>query len=308
MRKAYVAGHRGLVGSALVRQLESLGGVEVLARTRAELDLLDQAAVRRFFEAEKPDVVFVAAAKVGGIVANNEKRWDFIYENLTIETNLIGAAAANRTPRLIFFGSSCIYPKLAPQPIREDALLTGPLEATNEPYAIAKIAGLKMVETANAQLGCKWLSLMPTNLYGPGDNFDRESSHVIPGMMRKFHDAKTAAGGAGARVTLWGDGSPLREFLYVDDLARAAVHLMDSPATGLLNVGYGEDLPIRELAEKIRSAVGYEGEIVWDTSRPNGTPKKLLDSSAIKATGWSPRVSLNDGLRETYEWFLRNAA
>lgn len=298
-----------MVGSALIRELERVGNYEILIRTRDELDLLDQMAVRKFFEAERPDVVFVAAAKVGGIAANNEKRWDFLYENLSIQTNIIGSALRERTPRLVFFGSACIYPKMARQPIREDALLTGPLEPTNEPYAIAKIAGLKLVETANSQHGTSWLSLMPTNLYGPGDNFDRESSHVIPAMILKLHEAKSA--GAAARsegVTLWGDGTPLREFLYVDDLASAAVQMMDGKATGLMNVGFGEDQTIGELAEIIRETVEYEGAIKWDTSRPNGTPRKLLDSTALRATGWVPRTPLREGLRHTYQWFLRHTA
>lgn len=289
--------------------MKRVGNHEILTRTRNDLDLLDQAAVRKFFDTERPDVVFVAAAKVGGIAANNEKRWDFLYENLSIETNIIGSALRARTPRLIFFGSSCIYPKMAPQPIREDALLTGPLEPTNEPYAIAKIAGLKLVETANSQFGTSWLSLMPTNLYGPGDNFDRETSHVIPAMILKLHEAKAA--GAAARsegITLWGDGTPLREFLYVDDLASAAVHMMEGKVTGLMNVGFGEDQTIAELADRIRETVGYEGPIKWDSSRPNGTPRKLLDSKAIRATGWAPRTALSDGLRRTYDWFLRNVA
>jgi GDP-L-fucose synthase len=305
----FVAGHRGLVGSALVRELNRAGGHEIITRTRDELDLRDQSAVRRFFDEQRPDAVLLAAAKVGGILANNEQRWDFLYENLAIETNVIGCAAEVKTSRMIFFGSSCIYPKMAPQPIREEALLTGPLEPTNEPYAIAKIAGLKMVETANSQLGTSWLSVMPTNLYGPGDNFDLNTSHVIPGMMRKFHDAKTAgARGSDDGVTLWGDGSPLREFLHVDDLARASVHLMDSGTVGLLNVGFGEEISIKHLSEKIRHTVGYEGRTNWDTSRPNGTPKKLLDSSAVRATGWTPQIELNEGLRSTYEWFLENQA
>lgn len=305
--RVFVAGHRGLVGSALTRELERVGHREILTRGRDELDLLDQAAVRRFFESERPDVVFVAAAKVGGILANNERRWDFLYENLTIETNIIGSALAVRTSRLIFLGSSCIYPKMAPQPVREDALLTGPLEPTNEPYAIAKIAGLKLVETANSQFGTSWLSLMPTNLYGPGDNFDRESSHVIPAMIRKFHDAKSSGATAlGEGVTLWGDGTPLREFLYVDDLASAAVYLMDRQVQGLMNVGFGEELTICSLAQKVSETVGYAGPVNWDASRPNGTPRKLLDSSALRATGWSPRTSLSTGLRSTYDWFLRN--
>jgi GDP-L-fucose synthase len=305
-QRIYVAGHRGLVGSALLRELERTGHREILTRTHSELDLLDQTPVRQFFEVEKPDVVFLAAARVGGIAANNTRRWDFLYENLAIQTNVIGSAMAVRTTRLIFFGSSCVYPKLAPQPIREDALLTSPLEPTNEPYAIAKIAGLKMIETANSQFGTAWLSLMPTNLYGPGDNFDLDSSHVIPAMIRKFHDAKSATAPS-AGVTLWGDGTPLREFLHVDDLARAAVHLMNRHETGLMNVGFGVDTPIRTLADRIRETVEYDGVVTWDVSRPNGTPKKLLDSGAVMATGWSPRISLADGLRSTYDWFLHNS-
>lgn len=304
-RRCFVAGHRGLVGSALVRALESSGYPEPIVRTRDELDLLDQLAVRRFINEEKPDVVFLAAARVGGINANNTYRWDFLFENLVIETNILGAALQAGVDRVVFFGSSCIYPRNADQPIREEHLLTGVLEATNEPYAIAKIAGVKLVEAANSQFGRKWVSLMPTNLYGPNDNFDLEKSHVLPALIRKFHEAKEdRAAGRDSVVTLWGDGSAMREFLHVDDAASAALTMMESGVTGLYNVGSGSDLSIRELAEMVARAVGYDGPVEWDGSKPNGTPKKLMDSSRIRERGWSPRISLEDGIRSTYEWFL----
>jgi len=303
-RRCYVAGHRGLVGSAIVRSLDAAGYPEPIVRTRQELDLLDQRAVRAFFAEEKPRVVFVAAARVGGIQANNTQRWDFIYENLVVQTNVLGAALDNAVERLVFFGSSCIYPRLAQQPIREDYLLTGPLEQTNEPYAIAKIAGVKLVEAANAQHGVGWVSVMPTNLYGPNDNFDLETSHVLPALIRKFHEAKEARdAGRDEGVTLWGSGTVRREFLHVDDAARAAIGLMESGATGLYNAGSGEDLPVSELAALVARVVGYDGPVRWDSSRPDGTPRKLLDSSRIRATGWSPRISLEDGLRSVYEWY-----
>jgi GDP-L-fucose synthase len=300
-----VAGHRGLVGSAIVRALEAAGYPEPIVRTRDELDLLDQQGVRKFIRDEKPDVLFLAAARVGGINANNTYRWDFLFENLVIETNLLGAALEAGIERVVFFGSSCIYPRLAQQPIREEYLLTGPLESTNEPYAIAKIAGLKLVEAANSQFGRKWVSLMPTNLYGPNDNFDLQTSHVLPALIRKFHEAKEErAAGKDAVVTLWGHGNAMREFLHVDDAANAAIVMMESGVTGLYNVGSGSDLSIRELADTVSRVVGYDGPVEWDASKPDGTPKKLMDSSRIRERGWAPRISLEDGIRSTYEWFL----
>jgi GDP-L-fucose synthase len=305
--RTFVAGHRGLVGGAILRELERRGSADIVTRSRADLDLRDQTAVRDFFAAERPAVVYLAAAKVGGIHANNAQRWDFLRDNLDIQSNVIGASLDSGVARLVFFGSSCIYPRLAPQPISEDALLTGPLEPTNEPYAIAKIAGLKMVEAANAQHGTKWVSVMPTNLYGPGDNFDLESSHVLPALIRKFHEAHLARAGGKAAVRLWGTGQALREFLYVDDLAQAACDLGQSDVTGLFNVGSGAELTIAELARVIAGVVGYDGPVEWDASRPDGTPRKLLDSSRILETGWRPEMSLEDGIRITYEWFLANA-
>jgi GDP-L-fucose synthase len=306
--RIYVAGHRGLVGSAIVRALRQAGYPEPITRTREQLDLLDQPRVSEFLAAEKPDAIVLAAAKVGGINANNTQRWSFIYENLAIEANVIGAAVASDVEHLIFLGSSCVYPRLAEQPIREDALLTGALEPTNEPYAIAKIAGLKMVEAAQSQFGRAWVSLMPTNLYGPGDNFDLEHSHVIPAMLRKFHEAKVATGsGRDTVVTLWGHGTALREFLHVDDLARAALTVLQKGASGLYNVGSGVELSIRELAGTIASIVGYDGRVEWTSALPDGTPRKLLDSSRIAALGWKPEIELKDGLSSTYEWYLRSA-
>jgi len=289
-----------------VRALGTAGYTAPIVRPRDELDLLDQAAVRRFFRDEKPDVVFFAAARVGGIKANDTYRWDFLYENLVIETNVLGASLDCGVERVVFFGSSCIYPRLANQPIKEDELLTGPLEPTNEPYAIAKIAGLKLVDAANSQFGRKWISLMPTNLYGPNDNFDLEKSHVLPALIRKFHEAKEdRAAGKDAVVTLWGHGTARREFLHVDDAARAAIMMMESGVTGLYNVGSGEDLPIRDLAAIVAAVVGYDGPVEWDTSKPDGTPRKLMDSSRLRAKGWAPTISLEDGIRSTYEWYLQ---
>lgn len=303
--RCYVAGHRGLVGSALVRLLEKEGYRSPIVRTRSELDLLDQRAVRDFLAEEKPGVVFLAAAKVGGIGANNTYRWDFLFENLVIQSNLLGAALDAGVERLVFLGSSCIYPRLSPQPIKEEYLLTSALEPTNEPYAIAKIAGLKLVEAANTQFGREWVSLMPTNLYGPHDNFDPQKSHVLPAMIRKFHEAKEArASGSDAVVTLWGHGTARRELLHVDDAARAAVMMMESGATGLYNVGSGTDVEIRELAQIVARVIGYDGPVEWDTSKPDGTPRKLLDSTKIRHWGWEPEISLEDGIRSTYEWFL----
>ncbi len=305
--RVFVAGHNGLVGSALVRELKARSYDHLLTRNRSELDLRDQSAVDKFFRQERPEIVFVAAAKVGGIQANNTARWEFLYENLLIQNNILGNSLASDAKQVVFFGSSCIYPKLADQPIREEYLLTGPLEPTNEPYAIAKIAGLKLVEAANRQYGHRWLSLMPTNLYGPGDNFDLESSHVLPAMIRKFHEAKKRVlGGREQPVKLWGTGSALREFLHVDDLARAACDLIMTDHSGLFNVGSGEELSIRDLAGHVAEVVGYDGPVEWDSTRPDGTPRKLLDSSKVRATGWAPRISLESGLKQTYEWYLRN--
>ena len=303
-RGCFVAGHGGLVGSAIVRALDAAGYSASIVRTRRQLDLLDQSAVRAFFAETRPQIVFLAAAKVGGIQANNTQRWEFLYQNLVLEANVLGAALESGVERLVFFGSSCIYPRLAPQPIREEYLLTGPLEETNEPYAIAKIAGLKLVEAANSQYGRSWLSVMPTNLYGPNDNFDLETSHVLPALIRKFHEAKEARdAGRDAAVALWGTGSARREFLHVDDSARAAIQLMESGATGLYNVGSGEDLPVRDLAALVAGVVGYDGPVKWDASRPDGTPRKLLDSSRIRATGWAPRITLEEGIRLVYDWY-----
>jgi GDP-L-fucose synthase len=292
------------VGSAIVRALDAAGYPSPVVRTRDELDLLDQSAVKSFFASEKPEIVFLAAAKVGGIQANNTQRWDFLYQNLQLETNVLGAALEAGVEKFVFFGSSCIYPRLSPQPIKEEYLLTGPLEQTNEPYAIAKIAGLKLVEAANASHGRSWVSVMPTNLYGPNDNFDLETSHVLPALIRKFHEAKEGLdAGRDAAVTLWGTGDVRREFLHVDDAARAAIQLMETGATGLYNVGYGDDLPVRDLAALVAGIVGYDGPVKWDSSRPDGTPRKLLDSSRIRATGWTPRITLEDGVRSVYEWY-----
>jgi GDP-L-fucose synthase len=276
-----------------------------ITRTRDELDLLDQRGVQKFFREEKPDVVFVAAARVGGINANNTYRWNFLFENLVIETNLLGSALEAGVQRVVFFGSSCIYPRMAHQPIKEEYLLTGELEPTNEPYAIAKIAGLKLVEAANSQFGREWVSLMPTNLYGPNDNFDLQNSHVLPALIRKFYEAKEARdNGQDATVKVWGTGNALREFLHVDDAASAAIMMMESGVTGLYNVGYGSDVSIRELAETIARVVEYDGPVEWDASKPDGTPRKLMDSSLIRSRGWSPKITLEEGIRSTYEWYL----
>lgn len=305
--KVFVAGHRGLVGGAIIRALAKRGYSNVVTRLHADLDLTDQLKVREFFESERPEVVYLAAAKVGGIQANNTQRWDFLRENLELQTNVLGSSLDTGVTQVIFFGSSCIYPRLAKQPIKEEYLLIGPLEPTNEPYAIAKIAGLKLVEAANRQHGKKWVSLMPTNLYGPGDNFDLETSHALPAMIRKFHEGRIAReNGKDAVVRLWGAGKALREFLYVEDLARAACDLAESENTGLYNVGYGSEVSIAELAEMIARVVGFDGPIEWDHTKPDGTPRKLLDSQKIRATGWRPEVDLEEGIRRTYEWFRRN--
>ena len=296
--KVFVAGHRGMVGSAIVRALKAKGYRRIVTRTRDELDLLDQAAVRRFFEVEQVDLVYLAAAKVGGIHANNTYRAQFLYENLVMEANIIHAAHEERVQKLLFLGSSCIYPKHAEQPMREDALLTGPLEPTNEPYAIAKIAGIKLCETYREQYGDNFISVMPTNLYGPGDNYDLKNSHVLPALLRKMHTAKVDGA---AEVEVWGSGRPKREFLHVDDLAAACVHLMDTyHEAGWLNIGTGEDLSIRELAELIADVVGYEGALKFDPSMPDGTPRKLLDVSKVNALGWKAAIGLREGITAIY--------
>ena len=300
--RIYVAGHQGLVGSALVRRLERAGFQDLILRTRSELDLCSQAEVRSFFEAERPEFVFLAAAKVGGIHANSAFPADFIYENLIVEANVIHESWRNGVKKLLFLGSSCIYPKLAPQPMREDALLTSALEPTNEPYAIAKIAGIKLCQAYNRQYGTDFISVMPTNLYGPGDNFGLENSHVLPAMIRRMHEARVSGAPS---VTLWGTGTPRREFLYVDDLADACLFLMERyDGPDIVNIGTGEDLTIRELAERVRGAVGYGGELAWDAARPDGTPRKLLDVSFLHGLGWRHTVELDEGLRRTYAAFL----
>ncbi len=297
--RIFVTGHRGMVGSALVRRLQAGGYTQVITRTHAELDLLDQHAVHAFLAAEKPDYLFIAAAKVGGIHANNVYRADFIYQNLMIEANLIHGAHLAGVQRLMFLGSSCIYPRDCPQPIKEDYLLTGPLEQTNEPYAIAKIAGIKLAESYNRQYGRQYVSAMPTNLYGPNDNYDLANSHVLPALLRKAHDAKLRGD---AEYVVWGSGTPMREFLYVDDLADACVHLMEQGYDGpLVNIGTGTDVTIRELAETVMEVVGFEGRITFDSSKPDGTPRKLLDVSRLAGLGWTAKTSLREGIRLAYE-------
>lgn len=313
--KIYVAGHRGMVGAALLRQLVSAGHTNIVTRTHTELDLLDQAAVEAFFASEKPAQVYLAAAKVGGIHANNTYPADFIYQNLMIQANVIHAAHMQGVQRLLFLGSSCIYPKAIAQPMREDALLTGVLEATNEPYAIAKIAGIKLCESYNRQYGRDYRSVMPTNLYGPGDNYHSENSHVIPAMIRRFHEAKQKKQ---PEVSIWGSGTPKREFLYVDDMASASIHVMNlspdvykkntSPMLSHINVGCGEDLSILELAEMVSDTVGYEGNITLDRSKPDGTMRKLMDNSRIRSLGWRATVNLRTGLEKAYADFQKNTA
>ena len=302
--RIFVTGHRGMVGSALVRRLQARGYTQILTRTRAELDLLDQAAVYRYLVEHRPDYVFIAAAKVGGILANDRERADFLFQNLQIELNLIHGAHRAGVQRLQFLGSSCIYPRDCPQPIREDYLLTGPLEPTNEAYAIAKIAGVKLAESYSRQHGRQYISVMPTNLYGPGDNYDLQTSHVLPALIRKTHEAKLRGDPA---LTVWGSGRPRREFLYVDDLAEACVLLMEKGYDGpLLNVGCGQDLSIRELAQAVAEVVGFEGELVFDTSKPDGTPRKLLDVSRMAGLGWQARTGLEAGIRQAYQDFLQS--
>jgi GDP-L-fucose synthase len=302
--KIYVAGHRGLVGSALVRSLRAQGHHNLLVRTRAELDLTKQAAVNNFFRRQQPDYVFLAAAKVGGILANRDCPAEFIYENLAIETNIIQAAYQHKVKKLLFLGSSCIYPRAAQQPLKEEYLLGGPLEKTNEAYALAKIAGLKMCEFYNQQYGTKYISVLPTNLYGPHDNFDLHSSHVLPALLRKFHEAKIRHQ---PQVVLWGSGRPLREFLHVDDLARACLLLMARyDGSAPINIGTGQDLSIKELARQIKNVTGYQGRISWDQTKPDGTPRKVLDISRLRRLGWRPEISLEEGLKTTYAEFIRN--
>lgn len=304
--RIYVAGHRGLVGSAIVRALQQRGHSGLLLRTHAELDLTNQADVRRFFTSERPEAVIMAAARVGGIHANNTRPAMFIRDNLLIQDNVIDAAYASGVGKFVFLGSSCIYPKLSPQPIKEEYLLTGPLEPTNEWYAIAKIAGVKMCQAYRREYGFNAISLMPTNLYGPGDNFDLKNSHVLPALIRRFHEAKVRGDDS---VTVWGTGTPRREFLHVDDLADAVVYLLQNyDDERIVNVGWGEDVTIRELAEIVMSAIGYSGSLIFDTTKPDGTPRKLLDVSRLNGLGWKPRISLRDGIERTYTWFTEHSA
>lgn len=300
--KIYIAGHRGMVGSAILRKLEQEGFNNIITRTSSKLDLRNQADVRAFFEAERPEYIFLAAAKVGGIMANNIYRAEFLNDNLLIQNNVIDSAYRTDAKKLMFLGSSCIYPKLAPQPLQEDSLLTGLLEPTNEPYAIAKIAGIKMCEAYRSQYGCNFISVMPTNLYGPNDNYDLNKSHVLPAMIRKFHEAKEDGK---PFVELWGTGSPLREFLHADDLAAACYFLMQNyNEAGFLNIGVGSDVTIKHLAEMIQKVVGYEGEIKWNTDKPDGTPRKLMDVSKLHALGWKHTIELEEGITRTYQDFL----
>ncbi|KAF0192572.1 MAG: GDP-L-fucose synthase [Gammaproteobacteria bacterium] len=302
--KIYVAGHLGLVGSALVRKLEEQGFSNIVTATRKQLDLRDNAAVAKFFSSERPDYVYVAAAKVGGILANDTYPAEFLYDNLMIEANLIHEAYRSGVEKLLFLGSTCIYPKLAPQPLKEEYLLTGALEPTNEWYAVAKIAGIKLCQAYRRQYGCRFIAAMPTNLYGPGDNFDLNNSHVLPALIRKFHDARLSGA---PTVTVWGTGSPRREFLHSDDCADACLFLMGAyDNEGIINIGVGKDIPIRELAMLVGEAVGYRGDIVFDTSKPDGTPRKLVDVGKLTALGWTASIPLADGIRQAYRWFLQH--
>jgi GDP-L-fucose synthase len=300
--KIYIAGHRGMVGSAIMRKLQSEGYTNFVTRTSAELDLRDQQAVAAFFAQERPEYVFLAAAKVGGIIANNTYRAEFLYDNLQIQNNIINSAYINNVKKLMFLGSSCIYPKMAPQPLHEDALLTGLLEPTNEPYAIAKIAGIKMCDAYRAQYGCNYISVMPTNLYGYNDNYHPQNSHVLPALIRRFHEAKKQGAPS---VTIWGSGSPLREFLFADDLAEACYYLMQNfSEAGFINIGSGKEITIKDLALLIKRIVGYAGEITFDTTKPDGTPRKLMDVSKLEALGWTYKTELEDGIRLAYVDFL----
>jgi GDP-L-fucose synthase len=302
--KIYVAGHRGMVGSAIVRALKKAGHTQIIGRTSEELDLRDSAAVKEFFAQEKPTYVIMAAARVGGIHYNSTAPYDFIYDNLIMSTNVIEAARQSKVKKLLFLGSSCIYPKLAPQPIKESSLLTGPLEATNEAYALAKIAGIKLCTFARQQYGADFISAMPCNLYGPGDNFSLENSHVLPAIIRKMNEAKLRGD---AVVKLWGTGLPLREFLHVDDLAQACLLLMDKYSEpGTINMGSGQEVTIQALAETVAMVVGYHGKLEFDKSKPDGTPRKIMDNSRIQALGWTPKISLKQGIQEVYQWYLWN--
>ena len=304
--KIYIAGHRGMVGSAIHRKLQKEGYNNIITRSSSELDLRVQSDVEEFFEQEKPEYVFLAAAKVGGIIANNTYRADFLYENLQIQNNIIHSSYLNGVKKLMFLGSSCIYPKLAPQPLKEDYLLTGPLEPTNEPYAIAKIAGIKMCDAYRSQYGCNYISVMPTNLYGYNDNYHPQNSHVLPALIRRFHEAKI---NNTPEVTIWGTGSPKREFLFADDLAEACYYLMQNyDEEGLVNIGTGEDISIKDLALLIKDIIGYEGEINFDTSKPDGTPRKLMDVSKLHSKGWQHKIELKDGIKLAYEDFLAHQA
>ena len=313
MKKVFVAGHNGMVGSAIVRQLANDNTIEIVTRTRKELDLTNQSAVQQFFSEQKIDQVYLAAAKVGGIIANNTYPADFIYENLMIQANIIHAAHVNNVQQLLFLGSSCIYPKLATQPMAENALLTGALEPTNEPYALAKIAGIKLCESYNRQYGRDYRSVMPTNLYGPNDNFHPDNSHVIPALLRRFHEAKLAES---PNVTAWGTGSPFREFLHVNDMAAASIFVMNldkstylantEPMLSHINVGTGQDCTIKELTETVAKVVGFDGDIIWDTSKPDGAPRKLMQVDRLKNLGWQSTIALEEGLKDAYKWFLGN--
>lgn len=302
--RIYVAGHRGLVGAAIVRRLQATGFRNLIVATSSDLDLREQTEVRGFFADQRPDYVFLAAAKVGGIVANDSYPAEFIYDNLMIEANIIDAAYRNRASKLLFLGSTCIYPKMAPQPLKEEYLLTGPLETTNEWYAVAKIAGIKLCQAYQRQYGARFISAMPTNLYGPGDNFDLEKSHVMPALIRKFHEAKVSGAES---VTVWGTGEPRREFLHVDDCAQACTFLMDSyEGPEILNIGTGTDISIRELAMLVKRVVGYDGDVVFDAEKPDGTPRKLVDVTRITNLGWRPEIGLEEGVANAYQWFMEN--